>query len=90
MLAETLSEIQNLGDLGLACLLCLVSDQHGIITTEKDRLDDVALGLNNHCTAAFDLSVATVDCANGLTLDDFRESVLVQPRTGYDLSLIHI
>jgi len=84
MLEEILSEVQHVGDLGLACLLCLIAEQHGIITATNP--DDVANVLEGICRDAFHLSVGSVECANGLTLDEFRQGVLVQPRTGYDSS----
>ncbi|GAB7345669.1 hypothetical protein MBLNU457_3953t2 [Dothideomycetes sp. NU457] len=84
MSEEILSEVQYVGDLGLACLLCLIAEQHGIITASNP--DDVANVLEGICRDAFHLSVGSVDCANGLTLDEFRQGVLVPSRTGYDSS----
>ena len=86
MLEEILFEVQYVGDLGLACLLCLIAEQHGIITAPSTDIEDVANALEGICKDTFSLSVASLDCANGLTLDDFCQGVLVQARTGYDSS----
>jgi len=38
-------KVQALGDLELAVLICLVADQHCIIETEKELLQDVSAEL---------------------------------------------
>lgn len=34
-------KIQSLGDLEIATLICLIADQHCIIETEQEHIDDV-------------------------------------------------
>ena len=38
---EVLQKVQGLGDLDLAALLCLMSREHCIISTEPEYLDDL-------------------------------------------------
>lgn len=40
-----LDKVQDLSDLELAALLCLVAQEHCIIDTEPDSLDDLVLEL---------------------------------------------
>jgi hypothetical protein len=42
---ELLDKVQDLSDLELAALLCLVAQEHCIIDTEPDSLDDLVLEL---------------------------------------------
>lgn len=42
---ELLDKVQNLSDLELAALLCLTAQEHCIIDTEPDALDELVLEL---------------------------------------------
>jgi hypothetical protein len=42
---ELLDKVQDLSDLELAALLCLTTQEHCIIDTEPDALDDLVLEL---------------------------------------------
>ncbi|KAF2225705.1 hypothetical protein BDZ85DRAFT_70115 [Elsinoe ampelina] len=74
---DAISKVQELGDLGLACVLCLTAEQHGIVLAERDELDDVARGLAMTCSEELGLSTVVIECAEGTDLDHFRESMLV-------------
>ncbi|KAI4723673.1 hypothetical protein E4T48_00131 [Aureobasidium sp. EXF-10727] len=79
---STAAKIQALGDLELAVLLCLVAQQHCIISTQNLLLDTLAheLQLTDQvkiATNVFGLSCALVNCSATTTLDDFKESILV-------------
>lgn len=47
----TLSRIQDLGDLGLAPILCMTAEQHGIVLTSADELDNVAREIAMVCVS---------------------------------------
>ncbi|CAD0090735.1 unnamed protein product [Aureobasidium vineae] len=67
---STAAKIQALGDLELAVLLCLVAQQHCIISTQNLLLDTLAQELQLVPTT---------------TLDDFKESILVDaPDASHD------
>jgi len=34
-------KVQELGDVELACLICLIADQHAIVEADKESLDDL-------------------------------------------------
>ncbi|KAG9754406.1 hypothetical protein KCU73_g5667, partial [Aureobasidium melanogenum] len=81
----TAAKIQALGDLELAVLLCLVAQQHCIISTQNILIDSLAHELHLIATNIFGLSCALVNCSPTTTLDDFKQSILVDaPDTSDD------
>lgn len=93
MADETLIEkVHELSDLELAALICLVAQEHCIIDTEPDALDDLVQelqlvglslftpgSLSNELQVAskvYGLSNAVVDCYEHTTLDDFAHAIL--------------
>lgn len=46
---DVIHRLQALGDLGLACALCLISGQHGIVLASNEELDEVAKVLAAVC-----------------------------------------
>ncbi|KAG9947822.1 hypothetical protein KCU85_g5483, partial [Aureobasidium melanogenum] len=90
---STAAKIQALGDLELAVLLCLVAQQHCIISTQNILIDSLAHELQLIAANIFGLSCALVNCSPTTTLDDFKESILVDvPDTSDDhvLSSTHL
>ncbi|KAK8220124.1 hypothetical protein M8818_000540 [Zalaria obscura] len=77
MEASLTAKIQELGDLELAALLCLIAGEHCIITTKTNLVNDVAQELLLICQRIFGLTFAVVECSENTSLDDFREAVLV-------------
>ncbi|THY36359.1 hypothetical protein D6D01_00488 [Aureobasidium pullulans] len=73
----TAAKVQALGDLELAVLLCLVAQQHCIISTQNLLLDNLAQELQLIAANIFGLTCALVNCSAATTLDDFKQSVLV-------------
>ncbi|KAF2156430.1 hypothetical protein K461DRAFT_95869 [Myriangium duriaei CBS 260.36] len=78
MHAHVLSRIQELGDLGLAPVLCLSAEQHGIVLAAADELEDVAREMAAICTEHLGLSTVVLECSQGTHLDHFRESLLIE------------
>ncbi|KAH6724141.1 hypothetical protein BKA61DRAFT_587903 [Leptodontidium sp. MPI-SDFR-AT-0119] len=77
MADETLIEkVHELSDLELAALICLVAQEHCIIDTEPDAIDDLAQELQLVASKVFGLSNAVVDCHEHTSLDDFAHAIL--------------
>ncbi|KAI0009014.1 hypothetical protein F4779DRAFT_405482 [Xylariaceae sp. FL0662B] len=72
---DLLQKVHNLGDLGLAALLCLISREHCIISTEPTELDDLVAELQLVASQTFNLSSAVVDCTAQTTLDDLAAAI---------------
>ncbi|KAE8450897.1 hypothetical protein EG329_005337 [Mollisiaceae sp. DMI_Dod_QoI] len=71
-----LNKVQHLSDLELATLICLVAQEHCIIDTEPDALDDLLQELEFVATKIFGLSPAVIDCSEHTSLDDFAHAIL--------------
>jgi len=71
-----LDKVQDLSDLELAALLCFIAEEHCIIDTEPDALDDLVEELKLVASNVFGLSHAVVDCSSQISLDDFATSIL--------------
>ncbi|KAK6834901.1 hypothetical protein PG987_009595 [Apiospora arundinis] len=74
---ELLQKVQGLGDLDLAALLCLMSREHCIVSTEPEYLDDLVEELQLVAAQTFNLKSAVVNCTAQTTLDDFAASILL-------------
>ena len=59
-----LEKVHELSDLELAALICLVAQEHCIIDTEPDAIDDLAQELQ--------LVQPSLDCCTLLSLIDYR------------------
>ncbi|KAF8866694.1 hypothetical protein BDZ45DRAFT_795158 [Acephala macrosclerotiorum] len=71
-----INKAQDLSDLELATLICLVAQEHCIIDTEPDALDDLVQELELVATKVFGLSHAVIDCSEHTSLDDFAHAIL--------------
>jgi hypothetical protein len=93
MADETIIEkVHELSDLELAALVCLVANEHCIIDTDPDALDDLVQELElvgfpqalqlvqTKCfqvaSKVFGLSHAVIDCSEHTSLDDFAQGIL--------------
>ncbi|CZS99261.1 hypothetical protein WAI453_008262 [Rhynchosporium graminicola] len=77
MAVETLLEkVHELSDLELAALICLVAQEHCIIDTEPDVIDDLTQELQLAASKVFGLSNAVIDCHQHTTLDEFAQAIL--------------
>ncbi|KAF2658937.1 hypothetical protein K491DRAFT_702587 [Lophiostoma macrostomum CBS 122681] len=70
-------KVQALSDIELAVLLCLVADQHCIIETEGQLLDNLQHELEIVATSVFGLTCSVLECSQQTTLDDFGSGILV-------------
>ncbi|EFY89943.1 hypothetical protein J3458_001351 [Metarhizium acridum] len=75
------SKILHLSDLELALLLCLVSREHGIITTPSACLSLLTTELSLVATRTFGLTCSIIDCTPSTTLDDFASALLLPPKS---------
>ncbi|MCJ1381249.1 hypothetical protein MMC17_004358 [Xylographa soralifera] len=79
-----LSKVQDLTDVELALLLCLVANQHCIIETTEEALDKLEDEIQLIASNVFGLSVAVVQCSRNTTLEDFSSSILISDQTPED------
>ncbi|OBT87919.1 hypothetical protein VE02_02643 [Pseudogymnoascus sp. 03VT05] len=70
-----LDKISNLSDLELAALLCLTNEEHCIIDTDPDSVQDLVHELRLIASNVFGLSHAVVDCSEQTTLEDFDNAL---------------
>ncbi|OAA36286.1 hypothetical protein NOR_07631 [Metarhizium rileyi] len=73
------SKIHDLSDLELALLLCLISREHGLITTPSASLPLLIAELRLVATLTFGLTCSIIDCTPSTTLDDFASALLLPP-----------
>ncbi|KAI0833068.1 hypothetical protein F5Y06DRAFT_280736 [Hypoxylon sp. FL0890] len=78
---DLLSKIHGLEDLDLAALLCLISREHCIVSTEPDALDNLVEELRLVASQTFNLQSAVVDCTPQTTLDDLAFAIQLPPPT---------
>ncbi|KAI1214596.1 uncharacterized protein F4807DRAFT_403928 [Annulohypoxylon truncatum] len=76
---DLLRRIHELEDLDLAALLCLISREHCIVSTEPAELDDLVEELRLVASQTFHLSSTVVDCTPYTTLDDLAASIQLHP-----------
>ncbi|PBP27461.1 hypothetical protein BUE80_DR001714 [Diplocarpon rosae] len=71
-----IQKIHDLSDLELAAVICLVAQEHCIIDTEPDAIDDLVQELQLVASKVFGLANAIVDCCEQTSLDDFAHAIL--------------
>ncbi|KAI0883251.1 uncharacterized protein GGS22DRAFT_168235 [Annulohypoxylon maeteangense] len=76
---DLLRRIHELEDLDLAALLCLISREHCIVSTEPTELDDLIEELRLVASQTFHLPSAVVNCTQYTTLDDLAASIQLHP-----------
>lgn len=72
------SKIQELGDLELAVLVCLVARQHCIFSTNAGSNSGLKEEIRLICASIFGLHAAVVECSPSTTVEEFSEGILVQ------------
>ncbi|POR39205.1 Uncharacterized protein TPAR_00596 [Tolypocladium paradoxum] len=75
-----LDKVHDLSDLELAILLCLVSREHGLLSTPARAIDDLIQELQLVARKTFGLKCAVVDCTPDTTLEDFASALLSPPK----------
>ncbi|KAI9878614.1 MAG: hypothetical protein M1830_000381 [Pleopsidium flavum] len=75
--SDLIDKIHELSDLELATLLCLIANQHCIIETDKDALDELEQELQLIVSKIYGLSCAVLHCSINTTIDDFGNAILV-------------
>ncbi|KAI1125366.1 hypothetical protein F5Y10DRAFT_10404 [Nemania abortiva] len=76
---DLVHKVRELGDIDLAALLCLISREHCIISTDAEYLDDLTVELQLVVSRTFGLSSAVVDCTPETSLDDFIAEIQLPP-----------
>lgn len=76
---HVLTKVHSLSDVELACLLSLISNEHCIISTPADCLDDLVTELQLVTERTFGLKSAVIECTPHTTLEDFASSLLPHP-----------
>ncbi|KAI1422135.1 hypothetical protein F5Y12DRAFT_645680 [Xylaria sp. FL1777] len=72
---DLVHKVRELGDIDLAALLCLISREHCIISTDAEYLDDLTVELQLVASRTFGLGSAVVDCTPETTLDDLVAAI---------------
>ena len=72
------SKVQEIGDLELAILVCLVAQEHCVFSTHPSSRHDLRDELRLICMHTFGLQPAIVECSSKTTVDQFSEAVLVE------------
>ncbi|KAI0426170.1 hypothetical protein F5Y09DRAFT_72364 [Xylaria sp. FL1042] len=72
---DLVRKVRQLGDIDLAVLLCLISREHCIVSTDAEYLDDLTVELQLVATRTFGLGSAVVDCTPETTLDDLITAI---------------
>ena len=73
-----IEKAQELGDLELAILLCLISNEHCIIEAETADIEAAEKELQSICSETFGLQSATIRCNDATTIEVFGEGILVR------------
>ncbi|KIW03744.1 uncharacterized protein PV09_05051 [Verruconis gallopava] len=68
---------QELGDIELAVLLCLVAEAHCIIEADVEDIEQAEKEIQSICHKTFGLTTATLNCTADMSLDDFDAHILV-------------
>ncbi|KAI0120125.1 hypothetical protein GGR51DRAFT_496427 [Nemania sp. FL0031] len=76
---DLVQKVRELGDIDLAALLCLISREHCIISTDAEYLDELTLELQLVADRTFGLRSVVVDCTPETTLDDLITSIQLPP-----------
>lgn len=76
---KVIAKVHSLSDVELACLLSLISNEHCMISTPADCLDDLVAELQLISERTFGLKSAVVECTPHTTLDEFASSLLLHP-----------
>ena len=79
--------VRDLSDIELATLVCLVAEQHCIIRTADDVLDDVADEIAIASQKIFGLSCMVLDLNFGSTLSVFDQAVFDVDGDGADTTV---
>ena len=82
-------KVQQLGDLELAILVCLVAQEHCIFSTIHQSRLDLRDELRLICTHTFGLQPAVVECSPQMTIDQFSEAILVESEDADDGTVGH-
>ncbi|QDS77278.1 hypothetical protein FKW77_004010 [Venturia effusa] len=76
--SRLVTKVQELGDIELAALLCFIAQEHCIIETDEEELDNVERELGLIANRTFGLSYAVVNCSEETTVDDFGNGILIE------------
>ncbi|KAI0810652.1 hypothetical protein GGR55DRAFT_644831 [Xylaria sp. FL0064] len=72
---DLVRKVRQLGDIDLAALLCLISREHCIISTDAEYLDDLTVELQLVASRTFGLGSAVVDCTPDTMLEDLVAAI---------------
>lgn len=75
-----LDNVRDLTDLELAILLSLIAQQHCLISTDDDFIDDLSSELALIASEIFDLTYAVVSLDDSTSVEKFGEAILDQNR----------
>lgn len=73
------AKLQELGDLELAILICLIAQEHCMFSTDKGLNKKLQDELRLICSTTFGLQPVIVQCSANMTVDQFSGAILVEP-----------
>ncbi|WEW61016.1 hypothetical protein PRK78_006505 [Emydomyces testavorans] len=73
-------KLEDLTDLEVAILLCLIAQEHGIIDTDLETIDDLGNELSLVVENTFGLSNVVLDCSPHTSLEEFSNAILTHDR----------
>ncbi|KAF2863191.1 hypothetical protein K470DRAFT_141657 [Piedraia hortae CBS 480.64] len=76
-MSSILDKIRQLGDLDLAILASLISNQHCLCSTAVKEIPYLRSDLLKSCTETFGLETVAFECSGKTTVDEFNEFVLI-------------
>ncbi|EEP80189.1 predicted protein [Uncinocarpus reesii 1704] len=79
---ELFDKLEDLSDLEVAILLCLVAQEHGIIDTDSQTIDDLSRELSLIAGGTFGLSNVVLDCSPHISLEEFSNAILTPDQNG--------
>lgn len=79
-----LENVQDLSDLELATLLCLVAKEHCLVETADELVDDLASELALIVSEVFGLSYAVLSVEDLDSIDVFSDAILEQNEDGFE------
>lgn len=76
---------QQLSDLELAAVVCLVADQHCIIKTHEYLIDDLQSEIELIVARTFGLAGTSIQCTAQTTVEEFSNVILSDVSGGVDV-----
>lgn len=71
------AKLRLLGDLELAILICLIAQEHCILSTDQGHNKVFEHALQQICFITFEVQAVIVECSANTTVEEFSEAILI-------------